>query len=114
MPVDTQNNADEAFLSLEISGRLDAMTAPTAEAELARAVDAGDGRLVLDLSGLDYISSAGLRILLTPAKRVARAEGRLVLFGLQPQVREVLEISGLLPIFKVAADASAAASLMEA
>jgi len=91
-----------------VSGRLDASTAPEAEKVLTESMAAAEPRLVLDLAGVDYVSSAGLRVLLATAKRVKRERGRLVLCGLQEQVREVLEMSGMLPLFTVAADEAAA------
>jgi anti-anti-sigma factor len=75
-----------------LRGRLDTATAPKVEDELLKHLD--DVRLVLDMSGVDYVSSAGLRVLLKAAK-AAKANGTgFVLCGLQPPVREVYEISG--------------------
>ena len=65
----------------------------------------GDGapRLAVDLSKLEYISSAGLRVLLVVAKKVQQAKGKVVLFGLAPNVREVFSISGFDQIFSIRA-----------
>jgi anti-anti-sigma factor len=57
-------------------------------------------QLVLDLSGVDYISSAGLRVLLLAAKRL-QPQGRLVLCSLNRSVREVFELAGFLPLFGI-------------
>jgi anti-anti-sigma factor len=89
------------WTTFTVTGRLDASSAATAEAALSSAVAGGALRLVLDLAGLDYISSAGLRVLLATAKKVARQDGALVLCQLQSGVREVLAISGLLSVFTV-------------
>jgi anti-anti-sigma factor len=70
-------------------------------------------RLVLDLAGVDYISSAGLRSLLVVAKKVQAANGCLVLCGLTPMVLNVMSISGfqqLLKIFVTEEEAVAAAA----
>ena len=61
----------------------------------------GAAKLVIDFSSLDYISSAGLRVLLGTAKRLSQAKGALRLFGLNETVREVFEISGFATILTV-------------
>ncbi len=97
---------------LVITGRLDALTAPEAEVVLNRAVDDGASRMVVNLAGLEYISSAGLRVLLATAKRLAREDGKMVLCALQDDVRQVFEISGLLFVLTVAATEDMARSLV--
>lgn len=59
--------------------------------------------LVVDMSGVDFIASIGIRHLVMAAKAVARNNGRLVVFGPTPMVAEVLEVSGLQDILPVAA-----------
>lgn len=78
-------------LVLKLVGRLNSMTAPLFEEEI-KAVD-GVEKLVLDLEELDYISSAGLRVLLVAEKKMM-AVGELVLINVQDAVREVLDITG--------------------
>ena len=56
------------------------------------------GVLVLDLAGLDYVSSAGLRVLLKAAKEARAAGSRFALAGLRPAVREVFEVSGFFAV----------------
>ncbi|HKS89498.1 MAG TPA: STAS domain-containing protein [Stellaceae bacterium] len=92
---------------VRLAGRLDSAAAPAAEASFAPLL-AGAPHLAVDLSGLDYISSAGLRVLLVVAKRVQQASGKVVLFGLVPNVREIFAVSGFDRIFTVAEDAAAA------
>ncbi len=99
--MDIQSNEAGGCTLFTVTGRLDASSAASAEATLAGAVEGGATRLVLNLASLDYISSAGLRVLLATAKRVARQSGKLVLCELQSGVREVLAISGLLSVFAV-------------
>jgi anti-anti-sigma factor len=83
-----------------IAGSLDSATAPEAQKSLD-AVVAGAKKVVLDFSGLDYISSAGLRILLGAAKQLRASGGKLGMFGLNQSVREVFEISGFSTILSV-------------
>ncbi len=83
------------------SGRLDSYSAARIEAELVAAIEAGARKLVFDLAALDYISSAGLRVILVVAKRLKPLGGRLVLCRLSAPVLEVFEISGFLSIMAI-------------
>jgi len=89
-------------LVLSPTGRLDRGGAAEAEAEILGHIERGERRLVLDLAGLDYVSSAGLRTVLVIAKRLRQEQGAIVLCGFQPHVRDVFEISGFLSILDVA------------
>ncbi|GAA5237051.1 STAS domain-containing protein [Verticiella sediminum] len=82
-------------------GQLNSVNSAEAEAELLAHVNGGAHKLALDFGKLDYISSAGLRVVLVLAKRLKQAEGKLVIFGMQPHVREVFDISGFLAILNV-------------
>lgn len=94
-------------LLISASGRLDSGSAGELEAVLPARVQDHD-KIVLDLSGVPYVSSAGLRVLLIGAK-AARSKGhKLVLAGLAPSVREVFDISGFTAIFAIEADAESA------
>jgi anti-anti-sigma factor len=84
-------------------GRVDSVSSGELERLVVSRIDAGDKRLVLDLSGVEYISSAGLRVLLMAAKRLREPPGALVLCGMGPSVRTVLELAGFLPLFSVEA-----------
>ncbi len=106
-----ETTSDGQVTVVTISGRLDATTAPAAESALNAAIEDGAVRLVAHLADLDYISSAGLRVLLATAKALSRKDGCIVLSALQPGVREVFDISGLLSIFAVADTVEAARAL---
>ncbi len=103
-----KNNGLTIFI---VTGRLNAQTAPAAEDTLAEAIDAGASRIVLNLAGVDLITSAGLRILAATSKKLSRQNGKLVLCELQPAVLHIFEISGLLTIFLVAGTEAEAQSL---
>ena len=77
-----------------VAGRLSAAVAPRLASVLADAVAAGDRRIVLDLRGLDYISSAGILALEVAAARLRTDGGELVLCGPTPPVRLALDLSG--------------------
>ena len=90
------------FLVLAATGRMDTITAPQFEAACVQALEAGEKRLVVDLSGLDYISSAGLRSILSAAKKLKAQGGDLAFCALSGIVAEVFAVSGfakLLPVF---------------
>lgn len=80
-------------LTLALQGRLDTSTAPDLEAALASSLD-GVAALVLDFAGVDYLSSAGLRVLLSAQKRMTAAHGSLALRRVNAAVRDVLDITG--------------------
>jgi stage II sporulation protein AA (anti-sigma F factor antagonist) len=82
-------------------GRVDSVSSGELERVVVSRIDAGEKRLVLDLSAVEYISSAGLRVLLMAAKRLKEPPGALVLCGMGPSVRTVLELAGFLPLFAV-------------
>lgn len=90
------------ILILRPLGRLDSSTSPELERLLTEQLDAGSQRLVLDFSGLNYISSAGLRVVLLAGKKLRASKGRMVLVSLQDMVREVFDMSGFLALFAVA------------
>ncbi len=96
MAIATERSGD--VLVLLPQGRLDSNNAGAVETEILDHVAAGSNRIVVDFGGLEYISSAGLRVVLVVAKRLKQAGGALVLCRLAPHIREVFEISGFLSI----------------
>lgn len=85
----------------EIVGRVDSSNASELGGALDRAADDGNNNLVLDLSGVDYMSSAGLREMVRILKRVKRNGGDLRIANPSERVREVLELAGLDSIFEI-------------
>jgi anti-anti-sigma factor len=108
MEISTRTSNDIHIVA--IAGSLDSATAPEAQKALD-AVVAGAKKVALDFSQLDYISSAGLRVLLGVAKKLRSSGGTLGMFGLNQSVREVFDISGfsaILPVYPSEAEAVAA------
>jgi anti-sigma B factor antagonist len=89
-------------------GRLDSASAKAFEESLMRVAAAEKPAVVVDFTDLDYISSAGLRVLLMAAKRTKAAHGALVLCGLKPHVREVFDVSGFSTLFTIETDRATA------
>lgn len=101
MSIESSKHAD--ILVFSLSGRLDTHTAPEAEQVIGDAIDAGETRILVDFAQTDYISSAGLRVLLKATKRLKQCGGAFALCNASASVREVLEISGfssIMPCFE--------------
>jgi len=77
-----------------VRGRLDGSTSPAFGARLESLTATSEPRLVVDCSGIDFVSSAGLRVVISVLKRVKAAGGKFALCAVQPPVREVLDITG--------------------
>jgi anti-anti-sigma factor len=86
---------------MAVSGRVDSATAPDLEAELKKLVDSDKTQIVLDLKDVEYMSSAGLRAMVSTLKAVKRVNGDLRLAAPSPRVEEVLRLAGLTSIFSV-------------
>lgn len=95
-------------------GRLDGATASAAEQEVKALLEAGKTSLVIDLAQIDYVSSAGLRVLLVAAKGCRAQGGQAVLAAVAPGVLEVLRMSGFDKLLKVLPDRDAAVAQVEA
>jgi anti-anti-sigma factor len=97
-------------LVVRMEGNLDTNTSETAQEFLTKSIDDGASTVVVSLSGVDFVSSAGLRILLATGKKLGAAGGSLRICGLNETVAEIFEISGfstILNVFDSEADALA-------
>lgn len=90
--------------------RVDSATAKAFEAKVLQVVNSGAPRVILDFSELDYISSAGLRVVLVGAK-MTRTPRKFVLCGMKPHIREVFDVSGFAKILSIQPDRAAAAAV---
>jgi len=86
---------------VQLQGKVDATSAPSVEQALVSVIDQGEKKLVIDCAGLDFISSAGLRSLLLAVKKMKAAGGGIALAALQPNVKEVFDISGFSALFTI-------------
>jgi anti-anti-sigma factor len=89
----------DGWVLVALRGRLDMTSAGTLEEKLESAIAGGQRRLAIDLDGLEYLSSAGLRALLVTARRLQQVDGTLALIGLRGPVKDVLELAGLANVF---------------
>ena len=81
-------------LILYIKGRLDAVSSPTAEHHVFDYINNGMYKIVLNFANVDYLSSAGMRMLLSVTKKLKRLSGKLVVCAVKTNVMDVLKMSG--------------------
>lgn len=98
--MEIKQTKDGNKLTIELSGRLDTTTAPQLEEALSAALD-GVNDLLFDFNKIEYISSAGLRVLLNTQKKISAAGGSMKLVGVNDVVREVFEVTGFINILTI-------------
>ena len=86
-------------LTVALEGRLDTVTAPQLEGELRTAVS-GISELVFDLGALEYVSSAGLCVLLS-AQKVMNKQGDMVIRNVKPEIMEIFDVTGFVDILNI-------------
>ncbi len=97
--MEIKKTTEDARTVISVTGRVDTTTAPELEAGLKLE---GNETLTLDLSGVPYMSSAGLRCLLAAQKTLMAGGGAMTIVGIQPAVKEVLDITGMSGILTLA------------
>lgn len=102
--LEIEQEIDGEVVTVRPSGKIDTLTAKIFETRLAEHVTQGSGPLLVDMEGVDYVSSFGLRSLLIVAKQMAPLGRKFVLYAVNPSVSEVLRVSGFLRIIMVVAD----------
>ncbi|BBB46783.1 STAS domain-containing protein [Pelolinea submarina] len=94
---------------ININGRIDSETAPHLQKALNALIDEGNYKLVLDLSKVDFISSAGLWVLVNAQKKCKRFNrGEVVLASISQRIHDALDLAGFIPYFKVFEDTAKA------
>lgn len=92
-------NTEGKTLNIALEGRLDTTTAPQLEAELKQSI-ADNTELILDFAKLEYLSSAGLRVLLA-AQKVMNKQGKMVIRNVNDVISEVFEVTGFADILTI-------------
>lgn len=85
----------DGWLILDLKGRMDAMTSPVVREKIMEIIELGETNLLLDFSGLDYISSAGLRVLFEAAYKIQDLSGKIGCYGVNANVRKIFSIADL-------------------
>ena len=93
---------ENGVVSIAIKGRLDADSAPEAEKVVKEVLEGPTTRVLFNLRELEYLSSAGLRVLLSAAKEMRRRDGKIVLCSLNEFVKEIFEVSGFQSLIPIA------------
>lgn len=94
-----EKNAEGKKLTITLTGRLDTTTAPKLETELKQNIS-GVEELVLDLAALEYLSSAGLRVLLS-AQKVMNRQGSMVVRNANEIIMEIFEVTGFVDVLTI-------------
>ncbi len=97
MEIKKEKNGNE--LTLFVIGRLDTTTAPQLESELKQSIG-GVEKLILDLKDLEYLSSAGLRVLLS-AQKVMNKQGEMIVRNVNETISEIFEVTGFVEILTI-------------
>lgn len=92
------------ILILHMQGRLDAISTPEIEKKVFDDINKGHVKLIFDFSGVDYISSAGMRMLLSTTKKLKGLDGHLVLCSISTNVMDVFKMSGFDHVLDLAED----------
>jgi anti-anti-sigma factor len=99
MDIETRETGGVSLCSL--GGKLDTTTCVQLDQHLGQVIEQGTSKIIIDCTNLDFISSAGLRVLLSCTKRLAKEGGGLRIFGMNETVKDIFEISGFNVIFNV-------------
>ena len=94
-----EKNLNGTELNVAITGRLDTTTAPQLEAEFKQSLS-GVAKLVLDFAALEYLSSAGLRVLLA-VQKVMNKQGEMVVRNVNETINEIFEVTGFIDILTI-------------
>ncbi len=91
--METMESKTNGIVMLRLKGKLDASTGPHLQDRLFASIAGGEKLFAIDCWELDYISSAGLRVLLVATKQLRNASGKIVLYALQAHVKEVFDLA---------------------
>lgn len=108
MSIQIRQEQHDRFRILALKGRLDTETAADVELAFEDLLQAGDRHFLVDLAGIGYVSSAGLRVLLAVAKKLEGDNGSLRLCALTPAVRQVFDVAGFSKLFAISPDRATA------
>ncbi len=107
-----EDKIDEQVI-VYLSGRIDSTAAVEFEEKLIQIIDTGCYNMIIDFEKIQFISSAGLRVLLLAAKKVKPYGGKLIFCSMSKDVNEVFDISGFSSLFEIHSSASEAAATMK-
>ena len=94
-------NKEKEITTIALSGKLDTLSSVPLDEKLKELANNNVNKIVIDFSDLDFISSSGLRVLLSTAKKVKSTNGKLALSALQEHVKEVFDVAGFTMLFSI-------------
>jgi anti-sigma B factor antagonist len=101
MQITVESKSPAPGTVVSLVGKLDAVSTADVEKALIGVIEGGETKLVVDCAKLEFISSAGLRSLIMAIKRMKTRGGTIALAAMQRDVKEIINISGLSPLFKI-------------
>ena len=103
----TQSQKDDITV-LSIEGRLDTLSSSELQASLQGLINGGQHQILIDCTELEFISSSGLRVLLSAGKQLNSLRGKIALCALKDRIKEVFDIAGFTMLFSIFSDETAA------
>jgi anti-anti-sigma factor len=102
MPLETKVTKKENYsYSVELTGAIDTDTSPQLKTELTEIIDEKTNVVVLDMAGVDYVSSAGLGLIVWAKKTLSKKDASFVMVNLQPQIKKLIDLMNLDMGFKI-------------
>ncbi len=114
MDLDLSEEQQGEVYVVRLKGRLDAVSSPLLERRMVTLLDGGKRRLLLNFGAVDYLSSAGMRLLLSVTKKLSVDKGKLVVCALNDEVMEVIRMAGFNTILNIQPNEQAALSVFAA
>ncbi|THB77348.1 MAG: anti-sigma factor antagonist [Desulfobacteraceae bacterium] len=106
--MEIKENMDGNIHVFELSGRLDSRTSPEFDEKLFKAMEQGASHFIIDFQSLEYISSAGLRVLNKAHKKLKHSDGKIMMCNMVDYIKEVFEIAGFDTFLPIVPDRQAA------
>ena len=104
LQIDINHKEVDELWEVSLTGSLDTETAPELEEDLAQIFDSDSNKVIFNMTGLDYVSSAGIRIITMTSRKMKEKSGAVAMTGLQPQVEKIFDIVKALPSFSIFKD----------
>ena len=98
------NHKEDALWEVSLTGSLDTETAPELEEDLAQTFDSDSNKIIFNMKELEYVSSAGLKVIAKACRKMKEKSGAVAITGLQPQIEKVFDIIKALPDFGIFKD----------
>lgn len=96
-----ETEEEGGVLLFRLDGRLDATSSPQLETKITQQIDGGHKKILLDFGRVDYLSSAGMRLLLSLTRRLSKEEGKLALCTITDDVMEIVKVAGFEKILNI-------------